>query len=383
MATTTLEKINDTTVSIQEAQRIVIKVGSSLLVGQKTQKLKHVWLNSLIEDVSMLKKQGREVIIVSSGSIALGRKHLNIKKNVLALEESQAAASIGQIKLAQAYEKYLNNQGLKAGQILLTTDDSQNRRRYLNIRATMQVLIEKGIVPVVNENDTVATDEIRFGDNDQLAAQVALFCGADLLILLSDVDGLYDSDPQLNSNAVHIPTVSTITSSIEAMAGNVGSSFSKGGMKTKIEAAKVAVNGGCTMIIAKGLLKNPIKRILKKERVTYFLPKVDVATSRKIWILAMKVKGVIEIDLGASKALKAGNSLLPAGVIKTTGQFERGDPIDIQDLNGHHIAKGLIAYSHKEVEKIKGHQTKDIELILGYLGRSVLIHRDNMAFSIL
>ena len=364
---------------ILNVKTIVIKIGSSILIDPKKNILKNKWLNSLLEEIAFLKKNGKNIIIVSSGSIALGKSVLNLTSKKLRLDESQASAAIGQIKLAQAYDLILKKYNIYTAQILLTSDDSQNRRRYLNIRSTFKSLLNMGVIPIVNENDTVATEEIKFGDNDRLAAQVALITEANLLILLSDIDGLYDKDPNINPDANHLPLIKEVTRKMLNMASQTTSENSKGGMVTKLEAAKIAMNGGCEMIIANGLKKFPISNfIVETGKYTRFIPKSDVKTLRKQWILSIKTKGKLKIDRGAIKALINHKSLLPAGVIESFGNFERGDAVEIISKNNEKIGQGLSGYSSFDVQQIKGCKTNEIEKKLGHPGRVAMIHTDDL-----
>lgn len=358
------------------ARRLVVKIGSALLVGPDG--LRSGWLRALCDDVARARARGTDVVLVSSGAIALGRKVLELPAGPLRVEQSQAAAAVGQIRLARAYEEALAPHGVKTAQLLMTLDDTTDRRRYLNSRATMQALLAMGVVPIVNENDTVATDEIRFGDNDRLAAQIAVTCGADQLLLLSDVDGLYTANPKSDPDARHLPLVEAITAEIEAMGGDPVSGLSKGGMKTKLMAARTAVAGGCAMAIAEGSVLNPLSAVLGGARVTWFLPDSDPQLARKRWIAAMKPKGEITVDAGAARALGQGKSLLPAGVTAVAGRFGRGDPVLVLDPQGARLASGLVRYSHDEARAIAGHRSDEIEALLGYPGRAALIHRDDM-----
>lgn len=364
--------------ALTDAKRLVVKIGSALLVDAKTGALRKDWLMSLAEDVAMIRARGTDVILVSSGSIALGRGVLGLPVAALPLEQSQAAAAVGQIQLARAYELALAPHGIITAQVLVTLEDSENRKRYLNSRATMETLLGFGVTPIVNENDTIATDEIRFGDNDRLAAQVAVTVGADHLVLLSDVDGLYTANPTLNSDAQHIETVDIISSDIEGMAGEAASALSKGGMKTKVMAAKVATEAGCAMAITLGSHLNPLKKLEEGGRATWFSPQTDPQIARKRWIATMKPRGALVIDAGAQKALVAGKSLLPAGVVKIEGQFGRGDPVTIKSMGGAAIAIGLARYTSAEAGQIMGRRSDEIEDLLGYKGRAALIHRDDM-----
>ncbi len=363
-----------------KAKRIVIKIGSSLLADAETGALNKEWLASLVADVAALKAKGKQVILVSSGAIALGRRALELPSGPLKLEENQAAASVGQIGLAHAYEETFKASGLVAAQILLTLGDTEERRRYLNARSTMETLLRIGAVPVVNENDTVATSEIRYGDNDRLAARVASMMSADCLILLSDVDGLYTSVPGSDDAAQLLTEVEDITPGIEAMAGDTGTELSRGGMVTKIEAAKIAVGAGTNMIIASGKVMNPLARFTDGGACTWFLAHSNPRASRKRWIAgALEPRGVVVIDDGAVTALKAGKSLLPAGVSSVEGSFDRGDAVIIRDASGTELGRGLSAYSHQDAKTIIGHKSREITELLGYRGRDELIHRDNMA----
>ena len=363
----------------QQSKSIVVKVGSSLLVEDKLSAIKKQWFASFIEDVIDLRKLGKTVIIVSSGAINLGRKILNLKDKELTLEQEQAAASVGQIELSKEYQEHFKFKGLICSQVLITLDDFTNRRRYLNCKSTFKTLLKFGVIPIVNENDTVATDEIRYGDNDRLAAQVASICDSDLLILLSDIDGLYTESPKKSENAEHIPFISDITEEIELMAEGPENYLSHGGMKTKIEAAKVTMSVGCNLIIADGRKINPISNIAEN-KATWFLASQSVKAARKKWILNMKSLGEIIIDLKAEKALKSGNSLLPVGVIKCIGQFSRGDVVAVKGEDGQIIAKGLVSFNQDETGKILGIKSEDISGVLGYNRKPELIHRDNMAF---
>jgi len=363
----------------EKSKRIVIKIGSSLIVDQKNNSIKESWLLSLASDVSLLKNNGKDVVIVSSGSIALGRRILNLSNKLLQLEESQAAAAVGQIYLANAYKKILSKFNLITGQILVTSEDSQNRKRYLNTRSTFATLLNYGVVPIVNENDTVATDEIKFGDNDRLASQVASICDANMLILLSDVDGLYTSNPKKYKDAKHIEKVVNLSKEIHNFADESDSIYSKGGMKTKIDAAKFAMSSGISLVITEGTKEHSILNLLNGQKCTWFLPTGDVQTSRKQWILSNKAKGKIFIDKGAKIALQNGKSLLPAGIIKTEGSYKRGDTVEILSEHSESIGKGLICYNSLEVNLIKGCQSNKIKEVLGHVGRSVLIHRDDLA----
>lgn len=364
--------------ALSDAKRLVVKIGSALLVDAATGQLRQNWLTSLASDVARIRARGTDVILVSSGSIALGRGVLGLPPTSLPLEQSQAAAAVGQIRLARAYEEALAPHRIIAGQVLVTLEDSEDRRRYLNSRATMQTMLGLGVTPIVNENDTVATDEIRYGDNDRLAAQVAVTVGADQLILLSDVDGLYDGNPKVKSDAKHIDYVEKITPDIEAMAGDAGSGLSKGGMITKIMAARIATEAGCAMAITLGTSLYPLGKLENGARATWFAAQTDPQAARKRWIAAMKPRGAITIDAGARDALGRGKSLLPAGVTGIEGSFGRGDLVTIQDDTGAQLGQGLIRYTSAEARQIMGRRSADILAILGYEGRAALIHRDDM-----
>jgi glutamate 5-kinase len=365
--------------TIAAHRRIVVKVGSSLLVDGATGRLDRDWLGALADDIAALARGERRVLVVSSGAIALGRGALGLNAGALKLEEAQAAAAAGQIALAGAWAECLEARGLKAAQILLTLGDTEERRRYLNARATFATLLKIGAVPVINENDTVATSEIRYGDNDRLAARVAAMVGADCLVLLSDVDGLYSAPPASDPEAAFIDFVPAITPRIEAMAGATGSELSRGGMKTKIEAGKIATAAGAAMVIASGRVSNPLAAIDAGARATWFAPQATPASARKAWIAShLEPRGFVTIDAGAAAALKAGKSLLPAGVTAVKGTFGRGDAVAILAADGAEIGRGLIAFDLEDARKIVGKRSGDIELILGYRGRAEMIHRDDM-----
>jgi glutamate 5-kinase len=367
---------------LASSHTIVVKVGSSLLIDAKTGGLRREWLKSLSADIAQLKSEGKEVLLVSSGAIALGRRALKLKSGALKLEESQAAAAAGQVRLAGAYADILARDGIVAAQVLLTLDDTEERRRYLNARATLRTLLELGSVPVINENDTVATAEIRFGDNDRLAARVASMMEADRLILLSDVDGLYSADPSREEDARHIDEVRAITPEIEAMAGGAVSEVGRGGMASKLIAAKIATAAGCEVVIAEGKSANPIAALRAGAKATRFRASTTPAAARKRWIAGvLKPQGTLIIDDGAVKALAMGKSLLPAGIRQVDGRFERGDAIVVRDGNGHEIARGLAAYGAADAERIAGKRSLEIEAILGYRGRDEMIHRDDLALT--
>ncbi len=364
------------------AKRIVIKIGSALLADRETGALKAEWLAAMSDDVAAVKAAGKEVILVSSGAIALGRHALGLPRGALRLEESQAAAAVGQISLAHAYQAMLAQRGMTAAQILLTLGDTEERRRYLNARNTLSTLLALGAVPVVNENDTVATAEIRYGDNDRLAARVASMASADCLVLLSDIDGLYTAPPNADPNARRIEVVEVITPEIEAMAGGAGTELSRGGMVTKITAAKIAVAAGANMVITSGKVMNPLRALSEGANCTWFLARANPVMARKRWIAgSLEPRGSVVVDDGAKTALVAGRSLLPAGVREVSGDFGRGDAVIIRDLGGAELGRGLIAYGRNEAAKIAGRKTDEIEAILGYRGPAELIHRDDMALS--
>lgn len=364
---------------LDAARRIVVKIGSALLVSVETGRLRLDWLQGLAADVASLRARGKDVILVSSGSIALGRRALGLPDGVLSLDQSQAAAAVGQIRLAQAYETVLGPHELTTGQVLVTLEDTENRRRYLNSRQTLGTLLDLGVVPIVNENDTVATDEIRYGDNDRLAAQVASMAGADVLVLLSDIDGLYTGNPRVEPGARRLERVTAITAEIEAMAGGTGSAMSKGGMKTKVIAARVATRAGCAMAITFGAVDRPLAALADGAACTWFEPDGDPRAARKRWISGMKPRGRIAVDAGAVAALARGKSLLPAGVTAVEGAFRRGDPVDVLAPDGAVVARALAGYDATEARTIMGHRSDRIATLLGYPGRAALVHRDDMA----
>ena len=362
-----------------DAKRIVVKVGSALLVDADKGRLNRTWLESFAADVAHLRQRRQEVILVSSGAIALGRRHLGLNAGKLKLEESQAAAAVGQIRLAHAYKELLDAHGITVAQILLTLGDTEQRRRYLNARGTLNTLLSLGAVPVINENDTVATAEIRYGDNDRLAARVAQMVGADCLVLLSDIDGLYTANPHEDPDAEFISRVLEITPAIEAMAGGVSSGMGSGGMQTKIAAAKIAVGAGCHLCIAKGASQHPLKRIEEGARCTWFVPSSTPMATRKQWIAGtLKPAGAIAVDEGAVRALMSGKSLLPAGVTRALGRFERGDTVSIIGPDGGEVARGICAYSDSDAARILGRRSAEIEKVLGFRGRDEIVHRDDL-----
>ena len=366
----------------RDARRIVVKIGSALLVERTTGRLRSAWLNSVADDVKALVADGREVILVSSGAIALGRHVLRLPKGALALEQSQAAAAVGQISLSSAYQEVFQARGLTVAQVLLTLGDTEERRRYLNARRTMDMLISCGAVPVVNENDTVATAEIRYGDNDRLSARVATMMSADCLVLLSDIDGLYTAPPAKDPTAKRLDVVREITPEILAMAGDAGTELSKGGMVTKLEAARIALGAGTDMVITEGAAQHPLRRLSEGAPCTWFLASSDPVAARKRWIAGnLEPRGIIVVDAGAERALGQGKSLLPAGVVRVDGTFDRGDAVTIRALDGRDLGRGLIAYPNDEATAIMGKKSGDIAAILGHAGRAELIHRDDMALN--
>jgi len=370
------------TPALADFRRIVVKVGSSLLVDAQAGRLKESWLVSLAADLAEFHRDKREVLVVSSGAIALGRAVLRLAGGPLKLEDSQAAAAVGQIALARTWTEALSRHGIIAGQVLVTLGDTEERRRYLNARSTINTLLQWRAVPVINENDTVATSEIRYGDNDRLAARVATMVSADLLVLLSDVDGLYDAPPDIEVTAQHVPCVARVTPEIEAMAGVAPSEVSRGGMQTKIEAARIATNAGTHMIIASGRVDHPLRAIAEGARCTWFLTAANPVTARKKWIAgALEPKGTLTIDAGAVAALRRGKSLLPAGVVSIDGGFARGDAVIIRGPNGAEIGRGLCAYDVEDAQKIKGRSSADIASILGFSVRPEMVHRDDLVVS--
>ena len=364
------------------ARRIVVKIGSALLADRATGMLKASWLASLMDDVAALHRAGKEVVLVSSGAIALGRHKLALPKGPLELEQSQAAAAVGQISLAHAYQQLAAQHGLTVAQILLTLGDTEERRRYLNARHTIEMLLKLKAIPVVNENDTVATAEIKYGDNDRLSARVASMVWADCLVLLSDIDGLYSAPPGTQPDARHIPIVNEITAEIEAMAGGAGTELAKGGMKTKIEAGKIALSAGTNMVITTGKVMNPLTAIASGCTVTWFLAKTDPVTAKKRWIAGhLEPRGTVHVDPGAAQALISGKSLLPAGVRRVDGDFERGDAVIIRAPDGRELGRGLVAYAQEDAARIVGRKSAEIGDILGFVSGPELIHRDDMALS--
>jgi glutamate 5-kinase len=364
---------------LTRARRIVVKVGSALLVDAASGRINRAWLESLIEDLLRLRQRGQPVILVSSGAIALGRRRLGLPAGTLRLEESQAAAAVGQIRLAHAYKELLEGHGVTVAQVLLTLEDSEQRRRYLNARATLEALLAQGALPVVNENDTVATAEIRYGDNDRLAARVAQMAGADCLVLLSDVAGLFSADPNRDPRARIVPEVRQIGPEIEAMAGRPASALGSGGMATKILAAKIAVAAGCHLCIAAGGHRHPLRRIEEGAACTWFVPSATPAAARKQWIAGtLQPAGALSIDAGALRALQDGRSLLPAGVTAARGRFDRGDTVSVLTADGTEVARGIVAYADADAARIMGRRSSEIEALLGFRGRDEMIHRDDL-----
>ena len=363
---------------LANARRVVIKIGSALFVDQQTGAMNRAWLEGVCADVADMRRAGKDVVIVSSGAVALGRRELKLARRAR-LEESQAAAAAGQILLAHAYQEILRGFGITAAQVLLTLDDSERRERYLNASRTLLTLLKLGAVPVINENDTVATQELRYGDNDRLSARVAQMVSAECLVLLSDVDGLYTADPRRDGNARYVDEVTELTREVLDMAGGPGSSHGSGGMHTKLEAARIAVGAGCRMCIATGHVARPISALLNGGRATWFLPSATPGAARKQWIAGtLKPRGALRVDAGAERALVAGRSLLPAGVTGVDGPFGRGDAVSVVGPDGREIARGLCAYPADEAALIAGRRSTDIQEILGYSGRDEIIHRDDL-----
>ncbi|NVJ93396.1 MAG: glutamate 5-kinase [Methylocystaceae bacterium] len=365
--------------ALKDGKRIVIKIGSALLVDAEQGAVHRKWLETLASDIADARARGQEIVVVTSGAIAVGRRYLDLPAGGLRLDEKQAAAACGNIRLAHAYQDVLGHHKITVAQILVTLEDSENRRRYINARNTIETLLKLGAVPLINENDSVATDEIRFGDNDRLAARVAAMISADTLVLFSDIDGLYTADPSKDKTAEFIPVVKTITPEIEAMAGGSASNVGSGGMTTKLAAAKIALNAGCRMVITKGERAHPVKALEEGAKATWFLPDATPKNARKQWISgSLKPVGRVMVDAGCVKALLAGKSLLPIGVKEVIGTFERGEAVQVIGPDGEIVARGLMAYGAEDAKKIVGVKSSDIEAMLGYQGRDVMIHRDDL-----
>lgn len=376
---TAVKHDREESLSLATGRRLVVKIGSALLV-EEGGVIRSDWLRAMAADVAELRRRGHEILIVTSGAIAAGRQRLRFGRGALSLDEKQAAAATGMVRLAHAYEEVLRPYDLTVGLVLLTLDDSENRRRYINARNTLTTLLRAGAIPLINENDTVATDEIRFGDNDRLGARVAAMVSADILVLLSDIDGLYTTNPRKDENAALIPEVRRITPEIEAAAGQAMPGFGTGGMVTKLAAAKVAVGAGCRMIIADGKPMHPLKRIDEGAPCTWFLPASTPHAARKRWIAgSLKPSGALIVDQGAVNALARGKSLLPAGVVSVEGSFSKGDAVIVKTADGRILGRGLCAYSAAETRMIMGHKSGEIEALVGYRGREEVIHRDDLA----
>lgn len=369
-----------TTPDVSKAERIVIKIGSVLLVDETTGALHRSWLDAVCDDIAAMRARGQDVVVVTSGAIAIGRGPLNLTSQNLRLEEKQAAAATGQVRLTQAYQESLDRHDLTVAQVLLTVDDTEDRRRFLNARTTLDTLLRLGAIPVINENDTVATTEIRFGDNDRLAARVAAMIGADVCVLLSDVDGLYTSDPTSASDAKHLPRVTTIDDDVRAMAAAAKPGHGTGGMVTKLMAADICMAAGCHMAIALGAAMHPLGALENGALCTWFVSAAEPRAARKKWIAGtLNPTGKLVVDDGAARALSAGKSLLPAGVIGIEGEFDRGGAVAIVDQDGNVLGTGLSAFSAEDARRIKGHRSDALEGILGYQGRSEMVHRDDLA----
>lgn len=366
--------------SLALAKRVVIKIGSSLVADLANAQVRHAWMQSVAADIAQLHAQGKEIILVSSGAVALGRPRIGLGVEALDLSEKQAAAAAGQPLLMQAWADAFTPHGIGVAQLLLTLEDSEDRRRYLNARTTFTTLLSHRLIPIVNENDTVATAELKFGDNDRLAARVAVMVSADTLVLFSDIDGLYTADPRKDTAAQHIARVDALDQTILAMGGGAASATSNGGMKTKLDAAQMTLSAGCHMLIAKGEPLHPVQAVLDGTRCTWFVANTRPQLARKHWIAtSVHARGGVVIDEGAERALTQGKSLLPAGVVKVHGAFGRGDTIAVTNLTGTLLARGITAYASDEAQKIMGKKTSAIADILGYAGRDTLIHRDDLA----
>jgi glutamate 5-kinase len=366
--------------ALADFRRIVIKIGSALLVDQE-RRLLGEWLAGLAEDIAVLRRSGKQVLIVTSGAVAVGSRILKIHPRRSRLEELQAAAATGQVKLVNAYQEALGQHDIIAAQVLLTPDDTEIRRRFLNARGTLEKLLEHQVIPVINENDTVATDELRYGDNDRLAARVAQLVMADGLVLLSDIDGFYTANPRTNPDAQHLPLVEKITDEMFAMAGEPGSSVGSGGMLTKLQAARIATHAGCSTVLASGAQDRPLNALASGGKCTLFKAESTPAAARKQWLAGiLEVRGELRLDAGAVAALREGKSLLPVGMLEVVGSFRRGDAVTLVDAGGKELGRGLAAYSSDEARAIRGQQSEKIEAILGYRGRSVMVHRDDLVW---
>jgi glutamate 5-kinase len=365
--------------ALADAKRLIIKVGSALLVDENTGKLRRAWLEALADDIALLRERGVEVIVVSSGAIALGRRLLGLDHRTISLADKQAAAATGQISLSQVWQEALGRNGLTMAQVLVTLEDMEGRRRYLNARGTLNALLGRGAIPLINENDTVATEEIRFGDNDRLGAKVAHMISADTLVLLSDIDGLYSADPRKNPDADLIPEVRELTPEIFDMAGVAPTMYSSGGMVTKLQAAEIAMKAGCRMIIARGTIYHPLKAQLEGAPNTVFLPNESPLAARRHWIAtSLKATGAIIVDAGAAKALRAGKNLLAAGISGVDGRFKHGDAVRVLDADGQEIARGITSYGAEETRLLMGHASADIEATLGFTRGNAIIHSDDL-----
>jgi glutamate 5-kinase len=365
---------------LSDFRRIVIKIGSALLMDQERRLLRD-WLAGLAEDIAGLRESGKQVLIVTSGAVAIGSRILNIHPRRSRLEELQAAAATGQVRLVNAYQQAFSQHDITVAQVLLTPDDTEIRRRFLNARGTLEKLLDRDVIPVINENDTVATDELRYGDNDRLAARVAQLVMADGLVLLSDIDGFYTADPRKNADAEHLLCVQHITDDMFAMAGTSGSSVGSGGMLTKLQAARIATHAGCSTVIASGAVERPLQALMAGARCTVFMAESTPAAARKQWLAGiLEVRGELRLDAGAVAALRGGKSLLPVGLVEVVGSFRRGDAVTLVDAGGSELGRGLAAYSSDEANAIRGKQSEQIEAILGYRGRSVMVHRDDLVW---
>jgi glutamate 5-kinase len=363
----------------QKAKRIVVKIGSALLVDNETGMVHRQWLSHIAEEIAQLWRQGKQIILVSSGAVALGKRHLEFGHSTFCLEKQQAAAAVGQIRLAHAYQEVMEKHGIAVAQMLLTFEDSENRQRYLNAHNTLETLLRLQVIPIINENDTVATSEIRYGDNDRLSARVAQMAVADVLVLLSDIDGLYTADPRQNSTATWIPEVQELTADIEAMGQGSGSHYGTGGMKTKLAAARMVMESGCSMVICKGQTAAPLGQLETGARCTWFLPRISPRNARKNWLAQhLQPYGSIVIDDGAANALRQGKSLLSVGVTAVTGEFRKGDAVRILSQLNQEIGRGLSNYHAHEARLIMGRRSSEFAKILGYLGNDEIIHRDDL-----